>query len=137
MGIFTNFGKSVEHYLLLLVPVYLIYTGRFVVFPLSFSYAVLSYALFSLFHSFVLSGFGLLTGHNLNYMLVPPNSPIMHSLGKYYRLSIYGATFICCLVSRYIIVEIFSIGIKIKQWKKANSTMREQGIPQVKGLKIE
>lgn len=61
----------------------------------------------------------------------------MHSLGKYYRLSIYGATFFCCLVSRYIIVEIFSIGIKIKQWKKANSTMREQGIPQVKGLKIE
>lgn len=65
------------------------------------------------------------------------SAPIMHSLGKYYRLSIYGATFFCCLVSRYIIVEIFSIGIKIKQWKNANSTMREQGIPQVKGLKIE
>lgn len=62
-----------EHYLLLLVPIYLIYTGRFVVFPLSFSYAVFSYALFCLFHSFVLSGLGLLTGHNLNYMLVPPN----------------------------------------------------------------
>ena len=68
------FVCKIEHYLLLLVPIYLIYTGRFAVYPLSFSYAVFSYALFSLFHSLVLSGFGLLTGHNLNYMLVPPNS---------------------------------------------------------------
>jgi hypothetical protein len=69
---------NLEHYLLLLVPIYLIYTGRFVVFPLSFSYAVFSYALFCLFHSFVLSGLGLLTGHNLNYMLVPPNCKLFH-----------------------------------------------------------
>ncbi|KAG0317759.1 hypothetical protein BGZ99_006110 [Dissophora globulifera] len=120
-----------EHYLLLLVPVYLIYTGRFVVFPLSFSYAMLSYALFSLFHSFILSGVGLLTGHNLNYMLVPPNSPVMHSLGKWYRLTMYGVTFLLCLISRYIIVEILSIGLRIQEWSKANSLMREQGIPQV------
>ncbi|KAF9178075.1 hypothetical protein BGZ50_008096 [Haplosporangium sp. Z 11] len=127
-----------EHYLLLLVPIYLIYTGRFVVFPLSFSYAVFSYALFSLFHSFVLSGFGLLTGHNLNYMLVPPNSPIMHSFGKYYRLSIYCTVFFMCLVSRYILVEIASLGLRIKQWRKANALMRAQGIPEVsKELKLE
>ncbi|KAG0257072.1 hypothetical protein BG011_004181 [Mortierella polycephala] len=127
-----------EHYLLLLVPIYLIYTGRFVVFPLSFSYAVFSYALFSLFHSFVLSGFGLLTGHNLNYMLVPPNSPIMHSFGKYYRLSIYCTVFFMCLASRYILVEIASVGLKIKQWRTANALMRAQGIPEVsKELKQE
>ncbi|KAF8940501.1 hypothetical protein BGZ58_006173 [Dissophora ornata] len=124
-----------EHYLLLLVPIYLIYTGRFVVFPLSFSYAVLSYALLSLFHSFVLSGFGLLTGHNLNYMLVPPNSPLMHSLGKWYRLAMYGITFLMCLISRYIIVEVLSVGLRIQEWRKANNLMREQGIPQVKGIK--
>ncbi|KAK3814553.1 MAG: TMEM164 family-domain-containing protein [Linnemannia elongata] len=128
-----------EHYLLLLVPIYLIYTGRFVVFPLSFSYAVFSYALFCLFHSFVLSGLGLLTGHNLNYMLVPPNSPLMHMLGKYYRLVIYSGIFISCLVSRYILVEVFSVGLKIKEWKKRNGLMRAQGIPDIqkKGLKLE
>ncbi|KAF9112356.1 hypothetical protein BGX27_003496 [Mortierella sp. AM989] len=121
-----------EHYLLLLVPVYLIYTGRFAVYPLSFSYAVFSYAMFSLFHSFVLSGFSLLTGHNLNYMLVPPNSPAVHNLGKYYRLTVYASMFVLCLISRYILVEVFSIGLKIKQWKKANSLMRQQGIPELK-----
>ncbi|KAK3814884.1 MAG: TMEM164 family-domain-containing protein [Benniella sp.] len=124
-----------EHYLLLLVPVYLIYTGRFIVFPLSFSYAVLSYALISLFHSFILTGCGLLTGQNLNYMLVPPNSPLMHSLGKYYRVTMYGVTFLLCLVSRYIIVEVLSVGLRIKQWQQANKLMREQGIPQVKEIK--
>ncbi|KAI8347295.1 TMEM164 family-domain-containing protein [Mortierella sp. GBAus27b] len=124
-----------EHYLLLLVPVYLIYSGRFVVFPLSFSYAVLSYALISLFHSFVLTGCGLLTGHNLNYMLVPPNSPMIHSLGKYYRLIMYGVTFVMCLISRYIIVEVLSVGLRIKEWRQANKVMREQGIPQVKDIK--
>ncbi|KAF9578555.1 hypothetical protein BGW38_005587 [Lunasporangiospora selenospora] len=127
----------IEHYLLLLVPIYLIYSGRFVVFPLSFSYAMLSYALFCLFHSFVLTGFGLLTGHNLNYMLVPPNSPLMHSLGKYYRLAVFVGMFIGCLISRYVLVEIFQVGLKIKQWLKANQIMREQGIPQVKSVKQE
>ncbi|KAG0046553.1 hypothetical protein BGZ83_008292 [Gryganskiella cystojenkinii] len=129
-----------EHYLLLLVPVYLIYSGRFVLFPLSLSYAVFSYASFALFHSFMLSGLGLLTGHNLNYMLVPPNSPVMHNFGKFYRLVVYGLTFILCLISRYVIVEIFAVGLRYKQWKKANSTMRMQGIPQVpagKAIKIE
>ncbi|KAF9913547.1 hypothetical protein BX616_009894 [Lobosporangium transversale] len=121
-----------EHYLLLLVPIYLIYTGRFAVFPLSFSYAVLSYALFSLFHSFLLSGIGLLTGHNLNYMLVPPNSPLVHGLGKYYRLIMYSSMFVLTLISRYIIVEFLSLGLKFKQWNKANQLMREQGIPRVK-----
>ncbi|KAG0370686.1 TMEM164 family-domain-containing protein [Gamsiella multidivaricata] len=126
-----------EHYLLLLVPIYLIYTGRFVVFPLSFSYAVLSYALFSLFHSFVLSGFGLLTGHNLNYMLVPPNSPLMHSLGKYYRVTIYGVTFLMTLISRYVIVEVLSVGLRVKAWRMANNLMREQGIPQTKEKELK
>ncbi|KAF9996181.1 hypothetical protein BGZ80_009452 [Entomortierella chlamydospora] len=121
-----------EHYLLLLVPVYLIYTGRFAVYPLSFSYAVFSYALFSLFHSFVLSSFGLITGHNLNYMLVPPNSPVMHNFGKYYRLAVYVTMFVMCLVSRYVIVEVLSLGLRIKQWKKATSLMRQQGIPEIK-----
>ncbi|KAF9931352.1 hypothetical protein FBU30_010387 [Linnemannia zychae] len=129
-----------EHYLLLLVPIYLIYSGRFVVFPLSFSYAVFSYALFSLFHSFILSGLGLLTGHNLNYMLVPPNSPFMHGAGKYYRLAIYCGIFVMCLISRYILVEIFSVGLKFKEWKKRNGLMRTQGIPEVamrKDIKVE
>ncbi|KAF9907716.1 hypothetical protein EC991_010663 [Linnemannia zychae] len=124
-----------EHYLLLLVPIYLIYSGRFVVFPLSFSYAVFSYAVFSLFHSFLLSGLGLLTGHNLNYMLVPPNSPVMHGVGKYYRLTIYCGIFVMCLVSRYILVEVFSIGLRIKQWRKANGLMRAQGVPEVQRTK--
>ncbi|KAF9429246.1 hypothetical protein BGZ76_001599 [Entomortierella beljakovae] len=114
-----------------IVPIYMIYTRRFVVYPLSFSYAIFSFALFSLFHSFVLSGFGLLTGHNLNYMLVPPNNSVMHNLGKYYRLTIYAGMFIMCLISRFIIVEIFSIGLKIKQWYSSNAKMRQQGIPAV------
>ncbi|KAF9204094.1 hypothetical protein BGZ49_005715 [Haplosporangium sp. Z 27] len=121
-----------EHYLLLLVPIYLIYSGRFAVYPLSFSYAVFSYAIFSLFHSLVLSTFGLMTGHNLNYMLVPPNSPMVHNLGKYYRLTVYVSMFALCLISRYIIVEFLSMGLKFKQWKKANELMRQQGIPQIK-----
>lgn len=59
----------------------------------------------------------------------------MHSLGKYYRLTMYGVTFLLCLVSRYIIVEVLSLGLRIKQWRQANKLMREQGIPVVKEIK--
>lgn len=63
----------------------------------------------------------------------------MHMLGKYYRLVIYSGIFISCLVSRYILVEVFSVGLKIKEWKKRNGLMRAQGIPDIqkKGLKLE
>jgi hypothetical protein len=47
----------------------------------------------------------------------------------------YGVTFLLCLVSRYILVEVLSLGLRIKQWQQANKLMREQGIPQVKEIK--
>ena len=61
----------------------------------------------------------------------------MHIFGKYYRLAIYCGIFVSCLVSRYILVEVFSVGLRIKQWRNANGLMRAQGIPEVQRKDIK
>lgn len=64
----------VEHILILVAPVYMIYSGRYLVIPTSKDMALLSFSVFSFFHSPILQFCALKSGQNLNYMFSPPPS---------------------------------------------------------------
>ncbi|KAG0321506.1 hypothetical protein BGZ99_003889 [Dissophora globulifera] len=93
----------IEHYLLLLVPVYMIWSNRYVIWPASLDVALMSFSLFALYHSMILSTMALLKGMNLNYLLMPPPGPLQ-AFGRWYRPVMY----LFCVfltMSRYFIVE--------------------------------
>lgn len=66
------FFLLIEHYLLLFAPVYMIWSNRYVIWPFSMDVALMSFSLFALYHSFILSTMALIKGQNLNYLLMPP-----------------------------------------------------------------
>ncbi|KAF9908280.1 hypothetical protein EC991_009924 [Linnemannia zychae] len=94
----------IEHYLLLLAPVYMIWSNRYVIWPLSMDVALMSFSLFALYHSFILSTMALIKGQNLNYLLMPPPGPLQ-AFGKWYRPVMY---MFCVLLTmtRYVLVEV-------------------------------
>lgn len=67
----------VEHILLLIIPLYCIYSERFIVMEPSSSLALVSFFIIGLYHSFILSALALIYGKNLNYVLSPPRKLIL------------------------------------------------------------
>ncbi|KAF8924125.1 TMEM164 family-domain-containing protein [Dissophora ornata] len=94
----------IEHYLLLLVPVYMIWSNRYVIWPVSMDVALMSFSLFALYHSMILSTMALLKGQNLNYLLMPPPGPLQ-SFGRWYRPVMY-AFCVLLTMTRYILIEV-------------------------------
>ncbi|KAG0371281.1 TMEM164 family-domain-containing protein [Gamsiella multidivaricata] len=93
----------IEHYLLLFVPFYMIWSNRYVIWPVSIDVAFMSFSLFALYHSFILSSMALLRGQNLNYLLMPPPGPLQ-AFGKWYRPVMY-AFCVFLTMSRYFLIE--------------------------------
>ncbi|KAF9970954.1 hypothetical protein BGZ73_006180 [Actinomortierella ambigua] len=94
----------IEHYLLLLAPFYMVWSNRYVVWPLSMSVALMSFSFFALYHSLILSSFALIKGENLNYLLVPPPG-ILQQFGRWYRPVMY-AFCVFLTMSRYFFIEV-------------------------------
>ncbi|KAG0379449.1 hypothetical protein BGX24_000335 [Mortierella sp. AD032] len=94
----------IEHYLLLLAPIYMIWSNRYVIWPFSMDVALMSFSIFALYHSFILSTMALIKGQNLNYLLMPPPGPLQ-AFGKWYRPVMY---LFCVLLTmtRYVLVEV-------------------------------
>ncbi|KAI7889980.1 TMEM164 family-domain-containing protein [Mucor mucedo] len=69
-----TFNFFAEHILLLVVPVYMIYSRRYAVLPKSKEILFLSFFCYSFFHTPVLHIISLISGFNLNYMFAPPPS---------------------------------------------------------------
>ncbi|KAI8376670.1 TMEM164 family-domain-containing protein [Choanephora cucurbitarum] len=69
-----TFNFFAEHVLLLVVPVYMIYSRRYVVLPKSKDMLYLSFFSYAFFHTPVLHLTSLVSGLNLNYMFAPPPS---------------------------------------------------------------
>ncbi|KAG0335598.1 hypothetical protein BG004_008391 [Podila humilis] len=94
----------VEHYLLLLAPFYMVWSNRYVIWPVSMDVALMSFSFFALYHSAILSSMALLRGRNLNYLLMPPPGPLQF-FGRWYRPVMY---LFCVLLtmSRYFFVEV-------------------------------
>ncbi|KAI1317903.1 hypothetical protein EDD11_007565 [Mortierella claussenii] len=94
----------IEHYLLLLTPFYMIWSNRYVIWPVSMDVALMSFSFFALYHSFILSSVALLKGQNLNYLLMPPPGPLQ-MFGKWYRPVMY-AFCVFLTMSRYFLIEV-------------------------------
>ncbi|KAG0260502.1 hypothetical protein BG011_001871 [Mortierella polycephala] len=100
----TDKGFYVKHYLLILAPVYMIWSNRYVIWPVSMDVALMSFSFFALYHSAILSTMALIKGQNLNYLLMPPPGPLQ-AFGKWYRPVMY----IFCVfltMSRYFLIEV-------------------------------
>ncbi|KAI9277571.1 transmembrane protein [Sporodiniella umbellata] len=69
-----TFNFFAEHILILVAPVYMIYSGRYLLLPPSLPMTLLSFSVFSFFHSPILQICSLTSGLNLNYMFSPPPS---------------------------------------------------------------
>ncbi|KAI8971575.1 TMEM164 family-domain-containing protein [Mycotypha africana] len=100
-----TFNFFAEHILLLLVPVYMIYSRRYIVLPRSKEILFLSFFSYSFFHTPLLHVISLTTGFNLNYMWAPPPIKILLRLGPFYRIVMYGMAFIFKFITRFILVE--------------------------------
>jgi hypothetical protein len=75
MKLFKNVLNIIlEHILLLVVPIYMIYSRRYVVLPKSKEILFFSFFAYSFFHTPVLHISSLMSGFNLNYMFAPPPS---------------------------------------------------------------
>ncbi|KAI8339725.1 TMEM164 family-domain-containing protein [Chlamydoabsidia padenii] len=100
-----TFNFFAEHILILLAPIYMIYSGRYLVLPTSTDMAMLSFSLFSLFHSPLLHICALKSGLNLNYLFTPPPIKFLLKLGSKYRLALYGTAMVAMFATRYGLVN--------------------------------
>ncbi|KAI8982659.1 transmembrane protein [Pilobolus umbonatus] len=69
-----TFNFFAEHILLLVVPIYMIYSRRYVTLPVSKEILFLSFFTYCFFHTPVLHVVSLTSGFNINYMFNPPPS---------------------------------------------------------------
>lgn len=95
---------TLEHYALLLFPLYLIIRGRFIVWRPTWEGAIAGFLVMSIYHSGVLGPIALLRGRNLNYMLSPPPG-VLVATGGWYRILMYGFGLVMTFVQRYLLVE--------------------------------
>lgn len=100
-----TFNFFAEHVLILVAPVYMIYSGRYLVLPASKNMAFLSFFVYSFFHSPVLQIAAIKSGQNLNYAFSPPPIKILFQIGKKYRLALYATALGAMFGTRYGIVE--------------------------------
>ncbi|KAI9219308.1 TMEM164 family-domain-containing protein [Blastocladiella britannica] len=84
------FNFVAEHVLLLTVPVYAARVGEFRVIPRRSIVCALSLIAMGLYHSALLAILGVISGVNLNYVLVMPPGPL-EALGKWYRVAMFVA----------------------------------------------
>ncbi|KAL1925655.1 uncharacterized protein VTP21DRAFT_538 [Calcarisporiella thermophila] len=61
-----------EHVAILVLPFYMLYSGRFALFPLSLEFYVFAYTCLGIYHSLILEVSSIVSGININYMLAPP-----------------------------------------------------------------
>ncbi|KAI8365163.1 TMEM164 family-domain-containing protein [Blakeslea trispora] len=100
-----TFNFFAEHILILVCPLYMIYSGRYLVLPSSKDMALLSFSIYSFFHSPILSTCALKSGQNLNYIFSPPPIGFLLRMGQGYRVALYSIALGAMFGTRYGIVE--------------------------------
>ncbi|CAO3634330.1 unnamed protein product [Cunninghamella blakesleeana] len=100
-----TFNFFAEHILILLAPVYMMYSKRYLVLPASVDMGLFSFFLYSFFHSPLLHICALRSGLNLNYLFTPPPIKFLLKLGSKYRLALYGTALVAMFTTRYGLVN--------------------------------
>lgn len=93
---------SLQHWLLVLMPLYAIATRTALIQPYSLRDACTGFLLENLYHTTVLSFVSIWSGLNLNFMLNPPKIGIVRSWGAAYRPVVMAACFVIIAVSHPI-----------------------------------
>ncbi|KAI8876117.1 hypothetical protein K501DRAFT_335526 [Backusella circina FSU 941] len=119
-----TFNFFAEHILLLVVPIYMIYSRRYVVLPKSKEILFFSFFAYSFFHTPILHISSLMSGFNLNYMFAPPPIKFLLQLGPLYRIVMYGAAFLFKFVTRFIAVELILILMPRKKLQTVQQNIR-------------
>ncbi|KAI7871799.1 transmembrane protein [Spinellus fusiger] len=104
-GELANF--YIEHALVLIAPLYMIYIRRYVILPISLNIFIASYSIYVLYSNPIVQFIALLTDKNINYLIEPPQVKILLDIGPYYRMFIYCIIPINMYIYRSIIVNNF------------------------------
>lgn len=64
----------VEHIIILILPFYMVYSGRYLVLPASYKVAMFAFMLYGLYHSPLIHVVALKSTININYIFTPPPS---------------------------------------------------------------
>ncbi|KAH8554764.1 TMEM164 family-domain-containing protein [Umbelopsis sp. PMI_123] len=119
-----TFNFFAEHIIILILPFYMAYSGRYLVLPPSTKVAMFSFMLYGLYHSPLIHVVALKTSININYIFSPPPSKcishiIWHpsfpssfrhivgfliKLGVMYRPFLYLVAMVNMFISRYILM---------------------------------
>ncbi|KAF7722479.1 hypothetical protein EC973_003099 [Apophysomyces ossiformis] len=99
-----TFNFFAEHVLILAAPIYMIYSRRYLVLPATPDMALLSFFVYSFFHSPLLHLCALKSGLNLNYLFAPPPIKFLVKLGPMYRMALYGTALVAMFATRYLLV---------------------------------
>jgi hypothetical protein len=91
-----------EHCLLLIVPLYCVYSQRFCVLPANRDLTLASFSVIAVYHSLILSIACILTGKNLNYLFCPPLGPL-EVFGTWYRPVMYVFCLFVTVFTRQIL----------------------------------
>jgi TMEM164 family len=92
------------HWLLLVLPFYMEATRKFVLRP---GNIFAHFSIMSLYHFAFLCPVTLAVGGNMNYLLQPPNVPILIDIGAYYRIAMQAVTLVLCTLT-HLSVRLFS-----------------------------
>ncbi|KAI7867961.1 hypothetical protein BDF14DRAFT_619367 [Spinellus fusiger] len=98
------FNFFLEHILILGLPFFLLWTGRYVILPASIDMALFSFFLYAAYHSPLLHILSLSSGYNLNYTLVPPALGFLIAVGPWYRFVMYGTALVNMFWTRYLFI---------------------------------
>jgi len=91
-----------HHWIIIGMPFYLVYVRAFDLFPISlYFYSIVLFGSV-IYHFFILLGVSLISGANLNYIMVPLPG-VLVTFGPYYRFGMTIAVFIFCILARLLI----------------------------------
>ncbi|ORX88059.1 hypothetical protein K493DRAFT_290848 [Basidiobolus meristosporus CBS 931.73] len=94
-----------EHWLILLTPLYIFYTRKVAVWKPSVSMTLASHCFYALYNVVILLPFALVSGQNLNYQLSPPVQ-LLPVFGKFYRLGMHLLCLPLTFLMRWLLVSV-------------------------------
>jgi uncharacterized membrane protein YwaF len=120
-----------EHYILLAIPAYAIWTKRYHIIPKQAAFTLASFLSLAVYHSLILASCSIFTGVNLNYLLSPPVGILMW-FGPWYRVVMYTACLPITFLNRYVVWASVELGFR--HLKRAIGTAPSPNIKASKDL---
>ncbi|CAO3686930.1 unnamed protein product [Umbelopsis ramanniana] len=99
-----TFNFFAEHIIILILPFYMVYSGRYLVLPSSYKVAMFAFMLYGLYHSPLIHIVALKSTININYIFTPPPIGFLIKIGVLYRPFLYFVAMANMFISRYVLM---------------------------------